>query len=462
VGGTPWLTSTPPTGRSGSALTDRPVCLRVTRQDVRPRRGVGGELHAGETPSPARGTSTVGTGNPAYPPWYAGGDTKGTSWQLNDPATGQGYESAVVYAVAHQLCLSRSAVHWIAVPFDVTYAPGPKPYDFAVQQISYTPQRAQAVSFRVSYYDVNPAVVGLKGAPISHVTTVAQLRQYRLASEIGTTEYDFIQSYIRPVETPGAFNSLALGIEALKNRQVDGVVIDLPNAFYITSVQLSGKAVIVGQFARPEGHQEYFGFTFVKAIRSWVASIGRSTAHRHRVPGVQSLSAHDRSPQRHARAEPGRRTQPGGSRRACPSAVGPVRARGQGSGGQQQRVAIVRALAMRPRILLLDEVTSALDPELVGEVLNVVRELADEGMTLLIATHEMTFARDVAHRVCFLDDGVIREEGAPDQVFGDPADPAHPAVPAADHGRRSLVVSRSTAPSRSGRGSSGPDGPRAT
>lgn len=93
------------------------------------------------------------------------------------------------------------------------------------------------------------------------------------------------------------------------------------------------------------------------------------------------------------------------------------------SGGQQQRVAIVRALAMQPELLLLDEVTSALDPELVAEVLNVIRELAAEGMTMLIATHEMSFARDVAHRVCFLDDGVILEHGAPEQIFGAPREP---------------------------------------
>ena len=93
------------------------------------------------------------------------------------------------------------------------------------------------------------------------------------------------------------------------------------------------------------------------------------------------------------------------------------------SGGQQQRVAIVRALAMQPGLLLLDEVTSALDPELVAEVLEVIRELATEGMTMLIATHEMSFARDVAHRVCFLDEGVILEQGAPEEIFGAPREP---------------------------------------
>jgi polar amino acid transport system ATP-binding protein len=90
------------------------------------------------------------------------------------------------------------------------------------------------------------------------------------------------------------------------------------------------------------------------------------------------------------------------------------------SGGQQQRVAIVRALAMQPRLLLLDEITSALDPELVAEVLNIVRELASEGMTMLLATHEMTFAREVSSKICFLDAGVICEEGPPEQIFGEP------------------------------------------
>jgi len=93
------------------------------------------------------------------------------------------------------------------------------------------------------------------------------------------------------------------------------------------------------------------------------------------------------------------------------------------SGGQQQRVAIVRALAMRPRLMLLDEVTSALDPELVGEVLNVIRELAEAGMTMLIATHEMSFAREIADRVCFLDDGVILEQGDPEKIFSAPKEP---------------------------------------
>ncbi len=110
------------------------------------------------------------------------------------------------------------------------------------------------------------------------------------------------------------------------------------------------------------------------------------------------------------------------------------------SGGQQQRVAIVRALAMRPQIMLLDEVTSALDPELVAEVLDVIRELAAGGMTMLIATHEMGFARDIASRVCFLEDGLIVEDAPPAQLFGQPARRADPPVPAPDRGGRAPVA----------------------
>jgi polar amino acid transport system ATP-binding protein len=93
------------------------------------------------------------------------------------------------------------------------------------------------------------------------------------------------------------------------------------------------------------------------------------------------------------------------------------------SGGQQQRVAIIRALAMKPAVMLLDEVTSALDPELIAEVLEVIRELAEGGMTMILATHEMGFARDIAHRVCFLDEGIILEEGTPDRMFSEPEHP---------------------------------------
>ena len=109
------------------------------------------------------GTLTIGTDNPAYPPWYAGGTPKGSKWKINDPSTGKGFESAVAYAVATQLGFTKSQVTWIYVPFNKAFAPGKKSFDFDINQISYTPARAKVVSFSVSYYDVNQAIVVNKG-----------------------------------------------------------------------------------------------------------------------------------------------------------------------------------------------------------------------------------------------------------------------------------------------------------
>ena len=154
-------------------------------------------------------------------------------------------------------------------------------------------------------------------------------------------------------------------------------------------------------------------------------------ADRHRLPGVQPLPAHERAAQRHAGADAGApalsRAEAEAQARELLERFGLADKRDDYpdrlSGGQQQRVAIVRALAMQPDLMLLDEVTSALDPELVAEVLEVIRELAAGGMTMLIATHEMGFARDIADRVCFLDAGVILEQGPPEQILTAPKEP---------------------------------------
>ena len=157
----------------------------------------------------------------------------------------------------------------------------------------------------------------------------------------------------------------------------------------------------------------------------------RPPPDRDRLPGVQPLPAHERAAERDARAARGARAararRPRRARLELLARFGLADKRDEYpdrlSGGQQQRVAIVRALAMQPDLMLLDEVTSALDPELVAEVLEVIRELAAGGMTMLIATHEMGFARDIADRVCFLDEGVILEQGPPQQIFSDPQEP---------------------------------------
>ena len=122
------------------------------------------------------GQLSIGTDNPAYPPWFAGGETKGRPWKINDPAKGQGFEPAVAYAVAKRLGFAKNEVVWVYSPFNKTIAPGTKAFDFAINQVSYTPQRAKALGFSAGYYYVNQSIVGVKGKPISSVRSIAGLK----------------------------------------------------------------------------------------------------------------------------------------------------------------------------------------------------------------------------------------------------------------------------------------------
>jgi polar amino acid transport system substrate-binding protein len=207
------------------------------------------------------GQLTVGTDNPAYPPWYAGG-TKSSFWKINDPSNGKGFEPAVAYAVAKKLGFKPAQVKWVYVPFDKSYAPGPKSFDFDINQISYTPARAKVVTFSNSYYDVNQAIVVLKGKPISKVKSVAGLASYKLGAQLGTTSYDYIKSQIKPSQQPSVFPSNSGAIQALKNGQIDGLVVDLPTAFYVTAVQVPN-STILGQFPTETGG-EHFGMVFAR------------------------------------------------------------------------------------------------------------------------------------------------------------------------------------------------------
>ena len=210
----------------------------------------------------SRGTLTVGTDNPAYPPWYAGGSPKGSSWKINDPNNGKGFEPAVAYAVAAKLGFPHSRVKWVYVPFNRSYAPGPKPFDFDINQISYPPVRAKVVDFSSSYYDVNQALVVRKGTPIAKVRTIAGLKPYKLGAQLGTTSYSFITGSIKPSKSPAVFPQNAAAVQALKNGQIDGLVVDLPTAFYVTAVQVPN-STILGQFATEAGG-EHFGMVFAK------------------------------------------------------------------------------------------------------------------------------------------------------------------------------------------------------
>jgi polar amino acid transport system substrate-binding protein len=219
------------------------------------------------------GELTVGTDNPAYPPWFGG--TPKAPWKVSDPRSGEGYESAVAYAVAKQLGFSRNEVTWKHVPFNTSFAPGTKTFDFDINQISYTPQRAKVVSFSDSYYDVNQSVVVNKGTPIASVTSVAGLKPYELGAQLGTTSYQFINDTIKPSKKPSVFPTNAGAVQALKNKQIDGLVLDLPTAFYVTAVQVPNSKVL-GQFPTQPGG-EHFGMVFQKG-NSLVTCVNKALA----------------------------------------------------------------------------------------------------------------------------------------------------------------------------------------
>ena len=205
------------------------------------------------------GTLTIGADNPAFPPWF-GGDQKTKPWKVSDPYSGKGYESAVAYAVAKQLGYAKPKVKWVYVPFNKSFAPGKKSFDFDITQISYSPERAKVVDFSASYYDVNQAIVVRKGTPIAKAHSVAALKPFRLAAQLGTTSLNFIRGTIHP-KSLRVYNTNDKAVFALKNKLVDGLVVDLPTAFYVTAVQVPN-SVILGQFAATTG--EHFGMVFRK------------------------------------------------------------------------------------------------------------------------------------------------------------------------------------------------------
>jgi polar amino acid transport system substrate-binding protein len=206
------------------------------------------------------GKLTVGTDNPAYPPWFGGSPQD--PWKISDPASGKGFESAVAYAVADKLGFTRDEVEWTVVPFNNSFKPGPKDFDFDINQISYTPKRAQVVDFSDSYYDVNQSVVALKDSKIANATALVDLKDATLGAPVGTTSYDYITQNIQPSKQPQVYDTLDAGVAALKAKQIDGLVVDLPTAFYVTAVQVpNGK--IVGQFPTV-GSQEHFGMVLQK------------------------------------------------------------------------------------------------------------------------------------------------------------------------------------------------------
>jgi polar amino acid transport system substrate-binding protein len=198
------------------------------------------------------GVLTVATDSPAYPPWFI----------ADKPSNGKGYESAVAYAVAKQLGYSASQVKWVVASFTSVIAPTPKQYDFDINEVSITAARAKAVDFSAGYYDVAQAIVALKSSKIANVTTIAGLRGAKLGAQQGTTSYTAITDQIKPSVTPGEFPTNGLAVQALKNGQIAGLVVDLPTGLYLASAELKG-AKIVGQLPNI-GKPQQFGLVLSK------------------------------------------------------------------------------------------------------------------------------------------------------------------------------------------------------
>jgi polar amino acid transport system substrate-binding protein len=205
------------------------------------------------------GQLTVGTDNPAFPPWFEG-EGEFEPWDPTTDPTKKGYEAEVAYAIAGELGFSDDEVRWTVVPFEQSFRPGPKDFDFDINQISYSDERAQSVDFSESYYDVEQAVVALEGNPIAEETTVEALSQYKLGAQIGTTSLNMINDVIQPDEEPSVYNTNNDAISALNAKQVDGIVVDFPTGLYMAAVQLDG-GTVVGRLPTPEGG-EYFGLVF--------------------------------------------------------------------------------------------------------------------------------------------------------------------------------------------------------
>lgn len=198
----------------------------------------------GQLATKQQGVLTVATDKPAYPPYF----------EDDEPANGEGFESAVAFAIGRQLGYPKDKVKWTVEAFNSSFAPGPKDFDFDVNEISITPVREKAVDFSAPYYTANQAVVALKDSDAAQATSLADLKDADLGVQIGTTSLEAAEEEIEPSSRPEVFNTSNDVVQALKNEQIDAVVVDLPTALYLTAVQVP-EAAVVGQFSAPGGDQ---------------------------------------------------------------------------------------------------------------------------------------------------------------------------------------------------------------
>jgi polar amino acid transport system substrate-binding protein len=198
----------------------------------------------GKLPTVEEGVLTVATDKPAYPPYF----------ENDEPANGEGFESAVAYAIGEQLGYPKAKVKWTVEPFDSSYAPGAKNFDFDLNEISITPVREKAVDFSAPYYRANQAVVALKSSEAATAKSLADLGDTKIGVQINTTSLSAVEEEIEPSGKPEVFNNSNDVVTALKNGQVEAVVVDLPTALYLTAAQVED-ATVVGQFGKASGEE---------------------------------------------------------------------------------------------------------------------------------------------------------------------------------------------------------------
>jgi polar amino acid transport system substrate-binding protein len=218
----------------------------------------------------SKGILTVATDDPGYPPWF----------EDNTPSNGKGYESAVAYEVGSLLGFQHKQVKWVTEPFDSSYAPGPKAFDFDINEISVTPDRAKVVTFSISYYNTTQSIVALSSDPIVTKHTPAELKTYLYGDQIGTTGLAYIYDYIHPARSTRVYNTLDEAVAALQTKQVDAIVVDTPDGQYMATSEVK-KGVQVGQFPSTGEHYGLLfrkGNPFVSCVDSALTVMGRDGA----------------------------------------------------------------------------------------------------------------------------------------------------------------------------------------
>lgn len=237
---------------TGCASSDSEGEAAATPTGSAPASGTADACSTDDLPTKTAGKLTVGTDSPAYEPWFSD----------DDPSNGKGYESAVAYAVADRLGFAEDDVRWVKVPFNNSYAPGEKAFDFDINQISITPERQKVVDFSTPYYTATQAVVTLE-KNADKATSLADLKKLKLGAQTGTTSLTAVREIVKPDQEPLVFNDSNAPKQALLNGQVDAVVFDLPTAFYITAAEIDG-SVITGQFSGEGAAGDQFGLLFEK------------------------------------------------------------------------------------------------------------------------------------------------------------------------------------------------------